>query len=120
VIIFDECHHTRSDHPYNHIMNEFYHFYKQRNQNPQKYKHMQLPRIYGLTASPVLDIAIKDFEKHKEIMTEQIKILCSNLDSQFAKYDMEKAKEFIKEIKEKMLTVECYSQDGIREERVNK
>ena len=47
MLIFDECHHTDSSHPYNDIMNEFYFFYKKNNPN---YK---LPLILGLTASPL-------------------------------------------------------------------
>ena len=49
MMVFDECHHTSDDHPYNKIMNEFYFFYKKRFKDiPYPY-----PRIYGLTASPL-------------------------------------------------------------------
>ena len=50
MLIFDECHHTNLDHPYNKIMEEFYFFYKKKQKNNIKYNY---PRIYGLTASPM-------------------------------------------------------------------
>jgi len=50
MIIFDECHHTADDHPYNKIMTEFYFFYKK---EPSIAKKYNFPRIYGLTASPI-------------------------------------------------------------------
>ena len=49
MIIFDECHHTGDDHPYNRIMEEFYFFYKRLIPNAD----LNYPRIYGLTASPL-------------------------------------------------------------------
>ena len=49
MIIFDECHHTGDDHPYNRIMEEFYFFYKRLKPNVD----LNYPRIYGLTASPL-------------------------------------------------------------------
>ena len=49
MIIFDECHHTADDHPYNKIMTEFYFFYKKK----KELDNLNYPRIYGLTASPV-------------------------------------------------------------------
>ncbi|XP_057867129.2 endoribonuclease Dicer homolog 2 isoform X2 [Cryptomeria japonica] len=45
LMIFDECHHARKNTPYACIMNEFYH---------RKSEHVKnLPRIFGMTASPV-------------------------------------------------------------------
>ena len=44
LLIFDECHHTHDNHPYNEIMN-FYHDLKQR------HPRGKLPKIIGLTAS---------------------------------------------------------------------
>ena len=49
MLVFDECHHTSDDHPYNKIMEEFYFFYKKKKEL-QKFKY---PLIYGLTASPI-------------------------------------------------------------------
>ncbi|KAJ0089697.1 hypothetical protein Patl1_14811 [Pistacia atlantica] len=45
LLIFDECHHAqvKSNHPYAQIMKEFY-----------KPKEMKIPRIFGMTASPVV------------------------------------------------------------------
>ena len=55
MLIFDECHHTADDHPYNQIMKEFYFFYKKN----KDLKNLNYPRIYGLTASPMKN-AIKN------------------------------------------------------------
>ena len=52
MIIFDECHHTNADHPYNKIMTEFYFFYK-KHPNKKDFKNIKLPVIIGLTASPL-------------------------------------------------------------------
>lgn len=46
VLIFDECHNARGKHPYACIMTEFYHLYMKSN-----FSH--LPRIFGMTASPI-------------------------------------------------------------------
>lgn len=44
LLIFDECHHAHSHHPYANIMQEFYH---------GKEDLYRLPRILGMTASPI-------------------------------------------------------------------
>ncbi|OMO99607.1 hypothetical protein CCACVL1_03710 [Corchorus capsularis] len=46
VLIFDECHHARGKHPYASIMTEFYH-------QQLKAGESNLPRILGMTASPI-------------------------------------------------------------------
>ncbi|GAV83983.1 DEAD domain-containing protein/Helicase_C domain-containing protein/Ribonuclease_3 domain-containing protein/PAZ domain-containing protein/dsRNA_bind domain-containing protein [Cephalotus follicularis] len=46
VIVFDECHHARGKHPYACIMTEFYHC-------QIKSGEPSLPRIFGMTASPI-------------------------------------------------------------------
>ncbi|KAF7353674.1 Dicer-like protein 1 [Mycena venus] len=45
LIIFDECHHARKNHPYNGIMREYFEVDEQRR-----------PKIFGMTASPVCNI----------------------------------------------------------------
>ncbi|RAL54473.1 hypothetical protein DM860_001601 [Cuscuta australis] len=46
LLIFDECHNARGKHPYSCIMKEFYHSHLQSG-------NVQLPRIFGMTASPI-------------------------------------------------------------------
>ncbi|XP_047150394.1 endoribonuclease Dicer homolog 2-like isoform X1 [Vigna umbellata] len=46
VLIMDECHHARGKHPYACIMTEFYH-------HQLKCGISDLPRIFGMTASPI-------------------------------------------------------------------
>ncbi|KAK7331288.1 hypothetical protein VNO77_25509 [Canavalia gladiata] len=46
VLIMDECHHAKGRHPYACIMTEFYH-------NQLKSGVSDLPRIFGMTASPI-------------------------------------------------------------------
>ncbi|KAL4495065.1 hypothetical protein ABPG72_015765 [Tetrahymena utriculariae] len=108
VIVYDECHHTRQDHPYCLIQYEFYHFYKKRNP-----KEIQLPKIYGLTASPVLDIELKS---DYNIMRKKISELCSNLDADFVKYNIEESKNYIKEA---TICVEEYGEESRIQERAN-
>ncbi|KAK9768192.1 Dicer-like protein 1 [Basidiobolus ranarum] len=42
LLVFDECHHARKNHPYNLIMREFY----------DRSLPMERPKIFGMTASP--------------------------------------------------------------------
>ncbi|GMH07608.1 hypothetical protein Nepgr_009448 [Nepenthes gracilis] len=44
ALIFDECHNARGKHPYACIMKEFYH---------RQLPNSKLPRIFGMTASPI-------------------------------------------------------------------
>ncbi|KAI3470366.1 hypothetical protein Pfo_027029 [Paulownia fortunei] len=46
VLIFDECHNARGKHQYACIMTEFYH-------RELASKTLQLPRVFGMTASPI-------------------------------------------------------------------
>ncbi len=73
MLIFDECHHADSAHPYNDIMNEFYFFYKKIDPN---YK---LPLILGLTASPLKSSLKGDIESNA---INGFITLSENLDSQ--------------------------------------
>jgi len=56
-IVFDECHHCKGDHPYAGIMNEFYFDLKKKIEKGGKGidKNENLPKIMGLTASPIPD-----------------------------------------------------------------
>ena len=74
MLIFDECHHTSENHPYNKIMNEFYFFYKRLKPNA----NLNYPRIYGLTASPLK----KGIKGPVEVsIIKAMEQLCENLDS---------------------------------------
>ena len=48
LVIFDEAHHAQKSHPYALIMREHYH--------PLKARHEPVPRILGLTASPIWNV----------------------------------------------------------------
>ncbi|XP_048137165.1 endoribonuclease Dicer homolog 2 isoform X2 [Rhodamnia argentea] len=65
VLIMDECHHARGEHPYACIMKEFYH--------PQLRDNMQVPRIFGMTASPIKskggNSEVQYWQKIKELET---------------------------------------------------
>jgi ERCC4-related helicase len=77
MIIFDECHHTDMDHPYNKIMNEFYFFYK-KHPHKKDFKNIKLPRIIGLTASPLKSSIKGSIESSAQ---KAMEILSENLDS---------------------------------------
>lgn len=57
LIVLDECHHTTSDHKYNFIIKEFY--LENFLDNMLGYKPKQIPKILGLTASPLKKKIIK-------------------------------------------------------------
>ena len=84
-MVFDECHHSRGDHPYAGIMKEFYFEQKRKNKKLEDLNKLEdkdrLPIIMGLTASPVS----QPFKNHNELMQE-LRKLCINLDSNFAVY----------------------------------
>lgn len=77
MLIFDECHHTDMDHPYNKIMNEFYFFYK-KHPHKKDFKSIKLPRIIGLTASPLKSSIKGSIESSAQ---KAMEILSENLDS---------------------------------------
>ena len=65
LLIFDECHHAKKNHPYGRIIKDFY--------APIE-NHSRRPRIFGMTASPVdaqtnVQLAAKELEGllHSEI-----------------------------------------------------
>lgn len=45
LLIFDEAHHTKKNHPYARIIKDYY--------SSEETTHRRLPRIFGMTASPV-------------------------------------------------------------------
>lgn len=57
LIVFDECHHTRKDHPYNQIMRDFYHAPDAHTSSATVetigVQRPGRPKIFGMTASPV-------------------------------------------------------------------
>ncbi|KAG0040768.1 Dicer-like protein 1 [Podila clonocystis] len=60
LLVFDECHHARKDHPFCFIMNEFYH-------NKRTQDVAQKPRIFGMTASPTYNIGSKMNQSASEL-----------------------------------------------------
>ncbi|KAF9924798.1 Dicer-like protein 1 [Linnemannia zychae] len=59
LLIFDECHHARKDHPFCCIMKEFYHV--------QDLSRSQRPKVFGMTASPSSDIGSKLYHTASEL-----------------------------------------------------
>ncbi|KAF9207251.1 Dicer-like protein 1 [Haplosporangium sp. Z 27] len=57
LLVFDECHHARRDHPYCGILREFYH------DAPSK----ERPKIFGMTASPTQDSGSKLFHSANKL-----------------------------------------------------
>ncbi|KAG0322650.1 Dicer-like protein 1 [Dissophora globulifera] len=59
LLVFDECHHARKDHPFCCIMREFYH----------STADAERPKIFGMTASPSLDTSSKIENSARELET---------------------------------------------------
>ncbi|KAG0353421.1 Dicer-like protein 1 [Gamsiella multidivaricata] len=57
LLVFDECHHARKDHPFCKIMKEFYHNTPERDR----------PKVFGMTASPSMDTGSKLYHSAKEL-----------------------------------------------------
>ena len=74
MLVFDECHHTADEHPYNNIMNEFYFFYKKK----KELEDLKFPLIYGLTTSP-MKTGIKG-ESLEAAASQVLQKLSENLD----------------------------------------
>ena len=53
LLVFDECHHTEKNHPYNAIMKEFYHVLPPRGSLTESESCVR-PMVLGLMASPTL------------------------------------------------------------------
>ena len=95
-LIFDECHHAQKEHPYNLIMREFY-FYNINFRADEKEWYADRPYILGLTASPI-KTKIKDSSMYELgfEMKEQLKELCTNLNSKIVTIDFDKLEESLK------------------------
>ena len=52
LLVFDEVHHAGKNHPYNAIMQEFYHILPPRG-SPEARENYVRPMVLGLTASPI-------------------------------------------------------------------
>ncbi|KAG0272365.1 Dicer-like protein 1 [Linnemannia exigua] len=79
LLIFDECHHARKDHPFCCIMKEFYHVHNlPRNQRP---------KVFGMTASPSSDIGSKLY--HSAIELENL------MDAKVFTVDQEEVKRYV-------------------------
>ncbi|GKV45609.1 hypothetical protein SLEP1_g52673 [Rubroshorea leprosula] len=59
VLIFDECHHASGNHPYASIMREFYH-----SNLTSGVDVSNLPRIFGMTASPIKSKGAKSADSY--------------------------------------------------------
>ncbi|CAL1526587.1 unnamed protein product [Lymnaea stagnalis] len=68
LIVFDECHHTHKEEPYNLLMNSYHEIKSKPN--------IKLPQIVGLTASISVDKAVQVEEAKKKILE-----LCGNMDT---------------------------------------
>jgi ERCC4-related helicase len=107
LLIFDECHHTDKDHPYNLLMNEFYFFYKLKGTD-------KLPQILGLTASPLKKKIENDVQNSAY---ESLINLAENLDSDFVidpelqalnNSFLENSAQAIKEAEKEYIPVNCH------------
>ena len=88
IIVFDEWHHTRSEHPYNLIMREFY-FYGLDYEKDESERYEERPFILGLTASPIKSkIKQSSISSFKLEMMDEIKDLCANLNSKIVSVDI--------------------------------
>ena len=69
LLVFDECHHAQKQHAYNLIMQEFY----------WPLARATRPRVFGMTASPVIKTGIGDSDSSREKHRAAIIQLESNL-----------------------------------------
>ncbi|XP_022776009.1 endoribonuclease Dicer homolog 2-like isoform X2 [Durio zibethinus] len=72
VLIIDECHHARGKHPYASIMTEFYHRQLQAGVS-------NLPRIFGMTASPIKSKGAKSVDGYWQKIHELETIMNSKV-----------------------------------------
>ncbi|KAG9061832.1 Dicer-like protein 1 [Linnemannia hyalina] len=79
LLIFDECHHARKEHPFCCIMKEFYHVHN--------LDRSQRPKVFGMTASPSSDIGSKLYHTASEL--ENL------MDAKVFTVDKEEVKQFV-------------------------
>ncbi|KAG0057140.1 Dicer-like protein 1 [Linnemannia elongata] len=79
LLIFDECHHARKDHPFCCIMKDFYHVHD--------LDRAQRPKVFGMTASPSSDIGSKLYHTASEL--EKL------MDAKVFTVDKEEVKQFV-------------------------
>ncbi|KAF9126572.1 Dicer-like protein 1 [Mortierella sp. GBA39] len=79
LLIFDECHHARKEHPFCCIMKEFYHVHD--------LDRSQRPKVFGMTASPSSDIGSKLYHTASEL--ENL------MDAKVFTVDKEEVKQFV-------------------------
>lgn len=79
LLIFDECHHARKEHPFCCIMKEFYHVHD--------LDRSQRPKVFGMTASPSSDIGSKLY--HTAVELENL------MDAKVFTVDKEEVKQFV-------------------------
>ncbi|XP_021282374.1 endoribonuclease Dicer homolog 2 isoform X1 [Herrania umbratica] len=72
VLIIDECHHARGKHPYASIMTEFYHHKLEAGVS-------DLPRIFGMTASPIKSKAASPVDSYWQKIHELETIMNSKV-----------------------------------------
>eukprot|EP01119_Soliformovum_irregulare_P004875 TRINITY_DN1603_c0_g2_i4.p1 TRINITY_DN1603_c0_g2~~TRINITY_DN1603_c0_g2_i4.p1 ORF type:complete len:1309 (+),score=451.08 TRINITY_DN1603_c0_g2_i4:63-3989(+) len=82
LLIFDECHHTIKNHPYNQLMSSYF----------RVPSHLR-PKIFGMTASPLLTLKVDDTLYACQMKFQQLE---SRLDSTvFTVSDRSELKEYI-------------------------
>ncbi|GLT60476.1 hypothetical protein SLA2020_332400 [Shorea laevis] len=74
VLIFDECHHARKKHPYASIMTDFYHC-----KIKSGVHESNLPRIFGMTASPIKSKGAKSADSYWKQICELETIMNSKV-----------------------------------------
>jgi uncharacterized protein (UPF0335 family) len=96
-MVFDECHHAQKEHPYNLIMREFYFYGLDFKLESKEEVYKNRPYILGLTASPIKS-KIKETStlEFKFEMLDQLKELCSNLNSKLVSTEIDHVDECLK------------------------
>ncbi|XP_057984824.1 endoribonuclease Dicer homolog 2 isoform X9 [Hevea brasiliensis] len=81
VLIFDECHHASGKHPYACILTEFYH-------RQLSFGNCNLPRIFGMTASPIKSKGAKSEPTYWPKITELENMMHSKYECHLKQSDL--------------------------------